>query len=286
MPKAVSLANSAEDLSLSVTPEAGGELSGLRLRRGKAWTELIHHASHGWRGGAPWLFPAVGRSFHEGMGRYLLDGEVYEMPIHGFVMDRPWELVRADEGEIVCRTRDDAQTRKLYPFGFSLTVAYSLENSVVRADVTVEADAGNGRPMPFSLGNHLTLAVPDPARCRVRSPAKDVLALKPDGLLSGQVSPSPYVKGRSLAEDPGLRDRVLGGFPGGQALVEVGIDDARLRVSQPDSPWARFVFYSDGRSFFCPEPWLGEPDSLNTGRGLVRLAPGGRFAWAMALEVL
>lgn len=269
-------------LSLTVSPEAGGAISSLRIKG----RELVHHAEEGWRGGAPWLFPAVGRSFYEGMGRYRLGGRIYEMPLHGFVMSRAWELARESEREIVCRTTDDSETRRLYPFGFALTAAYSLSDNGARVDVTVEASAGNPQAMPFSLGNHLTLAVRDPARCRVRSPAKDVLALRPDGLLSGQTSPSPYGKARTLKEDPGLQDRVLGGFPEGQARVEVEVDGLKLRIGQPDSPWARFVFYSDGRSFFCPEPWLGEPDSLNTGRGLVSLPPAGRFSWAMTLEVL
>ena len=54
--------------------------------------------------------------------------------------------------------------------------------------------------------------------------------------------------------------------------------------SAPDHQ--RFVFYSDGRAFFCPEPWCGEPDSLNTGRGVVSLAPGERFCWELRLSVL
>lgn len=37
--------------------------------------------------------------------------------------------------------------------------------------------------------------------------------------------------------------------------------------------------------FICPEPWLGGPNSLNTKRGLVELAPGKSFRWGFAVTV-
>ena len=48
-----------------------------------------------------------------------------------------------------------------------------------------------------------------------------------------------------------------------------------------------FVVYANlGAGFFCPEPWLGRPDSLNRRRGIVVLKPGRSFAWQLRLEFL
>lgn len=38
--------------------------------------------------------------------------------------------------------------------------------------------------------------------------------------------------------------------------------------------------------FICMEPWLGVPDSLNTGNGRVLLKQGEEFRWSMRIEVL
>lgn len=37
--------------------------------------------------------------------------------------------------------------------------------------------------------------------------------------------------------------------------------------------------------FICLEPWLGVPDSLNSGQGLVRLRPGEAFRWTVRVSI-
>jgi galactose mutarotase-like enzyme len=294
----------------SVAPASGGELSSVRVRRDGRWVELLHRAGRfespgdAWRGRAPWLFPAVGRSRHDGrMGFCSLEGRVRPMPMHGFLMERAWELVSADAAAVVCRAAGDAATRELFPFDFELTAAYRLVAGGLSARVAVTAAASNAGPMPFSVGNHLTLAIPfargaDPLACEVRAPAAEIQLLSPESLLSGESSPGPDGRAAALRGDPGLGDRVLGGFAPGQVWAELRDPSAfTVRVTQRElvppggapktSPeHFRFVFYADpGRTFFCPEPWYGGPNSLNDGRGLVRLAAGERFDWEMELTI-
>jgi len=49
-----------------------------------------------------------------------------------------------------------------------------------------------------------------------------------------------------------------------------------------------FVLWGEGTDetggFICVEPWLGGPNSLNTGRGRVALSPGHSFQWAFTLK--
>jgi len=33
----------------------------------------------------------------------------------------------------------------------------------------------------------------------------------------------------------------------------------------------------------CPEPWMGEPNSLNSGKATVKLGPGDEFGWEMCV---
>ncbi len=217
------------------------------------------------------------------------------MPIHGFVMDKKWALVSADAGSIICRTASDETTRAAYPFDFELTVAYSLLPDGFSARAEVLSSPSNRRPMPFSLGNHLTLAIPfsrgDAGACTVNTPAGKSLLLSPQGLLTGGSVPVSCGAGSALLADPRFFDVVLGGFAPGECWVEVRDPSAvGVRVRQnveTDCEPLRFVLYRDSaETFLCPEPWHGEPDSLNTGRALARLAPGERFEWEMEITIV
>lgn len=292
-------------LAFSVTPASGGELSSFQVRRDGVWVELLHRADRfeapgkAWRGRAPWLFPAVGRSLHQGRaGRWALDGQVYHMPLHGFVMDRPWQALASEAGTAACTTASDEETRRMFPFDFQLIAAYRLLPQGLSARLEVAAAASNHASMPFSVGNHLSLALPfGPGKtqaCLVSSPARESLLLTPKGLLSGEAVPSPCLQAALLTEEPAL-DMVLGDFPGPcWAEVKDG-SSFGLRVSLREVAFAgvpkssaedfHFVLYSDGKTFFCPEPWYGAPNSLNSGKGLVRLGPGEKFLWEMELSL-
>lgn len=302
VPRVVRFVHEDLGLSWSVSADSGGELCSLAVRRDGRFIELLHRANEfgspgaAWRGRAPWLFPAVGRSRLPGRrDAYALNGKVYSMPIHGLVMNKPWKMLAAGPQGVVCRTFSDRRTLSRYPFDFELTVSYRPMPDGLLASAEVAAAPGNKSPMPFCIGNHITLALPlaggvDAGACIVKTPAAQILELSPDGFLTGHSRPAPYSLGVALRDDAQLADCVLGGFPEGQAWVELrDPSGASVRVSQrADAPSdrLRFVLYSDaGRAFLCPEPWIGEPDSLNTERGLMCLDPGERFNFEMRLTL-
>lgn len=47
----------------------------------------------------------------------------------------------------------------------------------------------------------------------------------------------------------------------------------------PRRPQHVVLWGSREEGFFCPEPWVGAPNSLNTGVGRVMLAPDRSFTW-------
>ena len=199
------------------------------------------------------------------------------MPIHGFARDHAWEALSSSP--IVVRHQSGPQTRSLYPFDYQLTVTYALIPGGLSAKAEVVAAASNSQPMPFSLGNHLTLALPH-GDCSVATPAHKILELTGAGMLSGDSRRAEYAEGRGLKEDPALFDMVLGSFPPRQCWAELR-DPRGLTVRVTQRPNAYFVFWSDaGKSFFCLEPWHGLPDTRMTA-----LAPGARFVWEMTLTV-
>mgnify|MGYP003821492581 FL=1 len=127
----------------------------------------------------------------------------------------------------------------------------------------------------------------------VRGPVRVRLLLSEDNLFSGQEEPVDLSRGAVLA-DARLHDIALAGYEEDApwTLIEdpCGLS---MRVShrQLVPLFAKedvyFVFWGEGPlGYFCPEPWLGGPDALNTGRHVAWLAPGSRFGWEMKVEPL
>lgn len=45
-----------------------------------------------------------------------------------------------------------------------------------------------------------------------------------------------------------------------------------------------FVMWGEAeKQYICPEPWLGVPNSLNTGKGSVHLGAGETFEWTFSI---
>jgi galactose mutarotase-like enzyme len=94
--------------------------------------------------------------------------------------------------------------------------------------------------------------------------------------------------------DERLSNIVLGGYAAGEGWVRVEDPNSfSVRVSQRQAtPRFRqedvfFVFWGEERlRYWCPEPWLGGPDALSTGRRVAFLPPGESFRWEVTVEVL
>src|ERR1044071_4035618 len=79
-PTFVVLRDQGGGLEAAVAPEHGGELSGLRVRRGDRWIELLYLARDysprdDWTGKAPTLWPATGSNFPSDVARSMKMGE-------------------------------------------------------------------------------------------------------------------------------------------------------------------------------------------------------------------
>ncbi len=309
-----------------MSPETGGELSSLKVKRGDGWKELLFRAEDMsrrkrglWRGRCPWLFPAVGRNYlpdqlrrvaatgaDEVLGSWALKGKPLAMPLHGFAMNKVWEPLGGGPGEATCRLENGPDGRLFYPFDFELVARYGfLDDGVLKgspgpagpgvfARLEVSASDRNEGPMPFSVGNHITLATSD---FRLRTPAKTAFDLTPQSLFAGTTRPAGLAEPTEVGLRSPLLNAVVGDFDCEESWVEVvDRDGFTVRVSQHEiadtavgftSPaHYYFVFWGDPEAgLFCPEPWYGGPNSLNERRGVVELPPGARFSWEMRIRL-
>jgi galactose mutarotase-like enzyme len=317
------LADEACGTRVGVLPAAGGEITSLQIRRRSAWHELLHRAMNyeAWpceaaEERAPLLWPAVGRSFTaEQTGdwgkigipplqnRYKLNGTTYNIDVHGFARKLPWRLDGSGTTETTayarCTLSSSVDTLKIYPFNFELSVTYRVSGGRIALEYEVLAGE-NPFLMPFSIGNHLSLRIPFTgkgqfAECTLRSPGSLILHQNPLCLLSGESTSVDLSRPTSL-DRKDLLDTVVGGFERDQVWLELRDPsslrlrivqrelnvDGKFRASEEDF---FFVFWGDtAAGYFCPEPWIGKPNSLNTGEGCIRLESGQRFLWEISLE--
>lgn len=108
-----------------------------------------------WPERAPLLFPFVGR-FTE--GKYRLDGQEYEMDIHGFARKLPFQVTEQTKEKISLELRDSQETYASYPYHFVLQVSYTLQKNKIGIEYQVRNLSD--KTMYFGIGGHPGFRVP------------------------------------------------------------------------------------------------------------------------------
>lgn len=266
----------------SVCPERGGELCSLRVQHKGQWVETLYSSTKGWQGRAPWLWPATGK------------GD--PLPFHGFARDMPWKVAGKTGESVSVTLSDSAATREKYPYGFTLRADYIVLGRKLAIRFKVTAAATNKGAMPFTAGNHITFRAPlvagSDARAMTLESPSSIEYLKKDSAPTGET------RKRSLAKAVALRDFdaktavSLGGYAGEPFMIlrdpgGLGVRIRHSATATPGEPLVRFNMWGDpGQGYFSPEPWVGLQDAHRLGKGLVKLAPGGTWEWAIAIEFL
>ena len=312
-PQLVRLSVPGGRLQAYIAPAHGADLAGIELRHDGQWLELLYRGRDyrpmpGWTGKAPILWPAVGRNFPypagsghpAGLG-WILHGTVYPLPIHGFARDRIWKVVRRGSCDgsafLTLALGDDAQTRRMYPFGFTITTEYRLWRNALYIRQMVRASRSNHEPMPFSIGNHITFRIPllpgaDSGETTVSSPATEQVITDDSGRPTGQVVAASYGKPRLLSSLRPLTPVSLAGYPPGQEWVRLedrsgfAVIVAHSEERQPGGTPVLFNLWGDPRhGYFATEPWVGKQNSLASGDGIIALAPGKTYRWTVEVRV-
>lgn len=136
----------SNDSIAAVISEKGAELVSLQ-KNGMEY--LWQGDPEIWSGQSPLLFPIIGRL--KG-GRYTLDGEAFEIPIHGFARHSCFEAVRKTGDSLSLRLTETSDSLEQYPFSFSLTVTWRLEGARLIKEHLVENRSDE--VMYFELGGH------------------------------------------------------------------------------------------------------------------------------------
>ena len=194
--------------------------------------------------------------------------------------------------------RDDADTRRRYPFAFSLTVEYQLDGDgalSARFEVANTCDLA----MPYALGFHPGFRWPFAHGARegyaVEFEAEErprVPVITPQGLFSSE-SRSVPLSGRRMALDDNLMGREALCFldARSKSLRFVAPDGSAIRIEVEDFP--HFALWSRPPApYFCIETWTGygDPDGftgeLSEKPSMRQLAPGAVARHAVKLSFI
>ncbi len=259
------------------------------------------------RYGTPVLFPFPGRVAG---GRFSFRGRDYDLEkriangnaIHGFVYDRPWQVVASgpsdEEGAVLVGRFESQAFRELarqYPSAYRLDLTYRLRAWTL----TIEARAENvgDLPLPAGYGLHPYLHAPidhgeSAGGCVIEVPVTRRWQLV-DMLPTGRIEPVE----EDLAAGVSLEGRtfddaytgVLMSRDGSRCVL--GDTEARLAVVvEADRQFGTWVVYTPPRPAVCFEPYTCAPDALNLQSrgieaGLDVLEPGEARSWRVRVSV-
>ena len=288
--------------SARLLPGRGGLLANLRLvgHDGEAvellWLPGDFSADgSGWPGGgAPICFPFAGRVFHEGRAlHYEMGGELRHMPLHGFAYGRPWRTVAVSSERAELLLAASPQTEQLYPFDFELRATYVLARSSlsIHLQATHLGPRSTAPRMPVAFGLHPYFRAPlgrdsSLADCRLVTSAGAKLRVTPVGG-AGKSAPFPETPDERLGRltDPLFANLILGEQVEAAASLVDGRAGHTVRVAF-SSQFRYLVLWSQmGAGFHCLEPWMGLPDAVHNGDGVVWLAPGQTIEASVTLTL-
>jgi aldose 1-epimerase len=243
--------------------------------------------------GIPILFPFPGRiggAMFNFRGRsYPLEaGDAFGNAIHGFVLNRPWQVIEQSPQRVVGRFRAsqiDASLLNRWPADFELTVGYQLKGNTLRSEIEVLNP--DDKPLPMGLGTHPYFRVPlgpggESASCRITVPAREVWELR-DMLATGKRLPAEGDKDlqAGMAFGQTKFDDIFSGLAleNGKCLTSIEDSHSGRRMSMTfGSEFPACVVYNPPhREAICIEPYTCIPDAF-------RLAEAGVDAGAIVLE--
>lgn len=276
--------------SASFAPDHGGIGFSLRLPVNGQTVELLYCRKNFWQrredtGGLPFLFPVCGRhTLADNRNSYTWEGVRREMPLHGFGMRKPWNIVSALNDKIVMQLSDDEQTRAMYPFEFTVELEYTIAANQLtcRQRYTNKCD----RPMPVCAGFHPYFQLPGQTEgVQIEGNIRQL------GRYSADFT---YVE--SWQDSDAVSDPLV--MAAMQYVAELdqpwfvclkSKNEPYVVISslnEPDSLSFNYMqfFRSGSDPFICMEPWMGLPNALNEPQRVKLIPPGHTFTSGFAIS--
>lgn len=239
-----------------------------------------------WPRHTPVLFPIVGRLKGNS---FNYSGKNYSLTQHGFARDKEFKSISQSEKQISLELISDAETKKIFPFDFRLTITYKLEDNLVIC--TYEVTNPSSQNLFYSIGAHPGFKIPIKGSEKFEDyklkfdPTKEYqITILADGLLS-EVKEELHLANGELNLNTALFDKDALVFENSQIDSISLISPSGNGVELNCNDWPYFGIWSKKgcSEFVCLEPWYGITDNehasgdLKTKKGIIELAGGKRF---------
>ena len=249
-----------------------------------------------WSYSAPVLFPIVGKVKN---GTYKVDGKEYNLPQHGLARLKEFEMIEKTDNKIIFELGASEETLKVYPYKFSLKIAYTLvENGVVTEYIVENTD---NKMIYFSIGAHPAFMCPMVAGEIIddyyfefnEKENCDIIPISEQGyikrerkqyLVDNNIIPLNFdvFKGDALVFDSLKSNKI--------SLKSVNHDKV-LTMDFTGFPYMGLWTKATGAPFVCIEPWYGHADfedfdgELKDKAGIEKLEVGQKFNSAYTLTI-
>lgn len=247
-----------------------------------------------WPRHAPLLFPHCGKLLEN-----TLKADEGEFPAaqHGFARDADFDMEELQPGRILLCLNANEETRKIYPYDFTIEVEFTLQENTVLQKVTVKNQGKNGI-MPFNIGFHPGFALPfgksektEDYEIVFENKESPKLIKTPMGYVSGETETLFENKDSlALADDLFANDSLcLTGLTSSYVALRDKYGKG-VKVAIGSFPYVLLWGPPSGPlPFMCIEPWHGLPDGPDAygdfanKPGVTELAP--KEVWSTVLEM-
>ena len=248
-----------------------------------------------WKRRAPLLFPIVGVFEKD---RYMFKGKEYEIELHGFIKDCPFELLESSETSLLYRFSGNEATIMKYPFEFDLYVSYQLSGS--RVIIERKVVNKNNDKMWFSIGEHPGFRCPlfenesmEDYYLYFEKSEYINRRFVEDGLQTGRqelfINNEKTVNLSSKLFES--RVAIMKGLESNYVELKSARNSRTVKVSFSGYPYLGIWSPETGAPFVCIEPWYGITSSKNRAEdirdreGILWIEPNGVFECGYSIEV-
>lgn len=272
----------SNDILTVTLSDIGGEPLSIKM---DSHEYLWHRDPAYWKSSAPILFPTVGRLRG---GEWSHGGKTYPMGNHGFARAAQMNAVAMrDFAEFTLK--DNEETRKSYPFSFSLRRRFKLAKNALLETITVTNT--DNSDIFFGMGLHPGFMLPEGSARLSLECFEEVRRqlLSPKFLMADKSESYLLRDGKYIDIDNSLFDNdaiILSGVR--SATLESPDSDRSVSVIFPDAKYVGFWQpMNTDAPFLCIEPWQSLPasdapdgtpaDEISARRGFVKLDPGKSY---------
>lgn len=244
-----------------------------------------------WAKTSPVLFPIVGALKNN---TYYYNGRPYTLPRHGFAREKEFAITEQTSHSVTFSLQSDAGTLAVYPFQFSFSIRYALNDSTLA--VTYLIRNRQSEPLLFSIGGHPAFKVPlvtgtsydDYKLMFEKAETAGTWPISKDGLIEKASKPLlQHTNVLHLKKELFSKDALV--FKDLQSRSMQLVSDKTPHGLQVDFPGFPYLglWASPGADFLCIEPWCGIADSVDANQqltdkeGILQLASGEEYnvAW-------